>query len=95
MKKDEYWKIVFSDEFDTFAAPYLKFKKIEIEHDTACTEPNILKRRVKVYPDYSIPSAMLWYLGQTEFHYIDVQERDESKQEIISKTIPPVRSKFL
>jgi hypothetical protein len=31
----------------------------------------ITRRKVKVVPDIEIPSALLWYLGQEEFHYFD------------------------
>ncbi|KAG2392953.1 hypothetical protein C9374_009530 [Naegleria lovaniensis] len=94
LSKEEYWKLVFTDEFDNFTAPYLKFKKVEPE-TLPSDNPKIIKRRVKVYPDYEIPSALLWYLGQSEFHYEDQQEKDLENHTLKSVTIPPVHGDYL
>ena len=89
MSRDEYWKIVFTDEFDTFTAPYLKFKKIETETQPS-DDPNIIKRTANVYPDYDIPHTLLHLLGQAEFHYVDHQEKNLTAYTMNSNTLPPL-----
>jgi len=93
LSKDEYWSIVFTDEFDLFCAPFLKFKRSEPH--TLSQEGAIVKREVTVYPDYHIPSALLWYLNQSEFHYNDIQEKNMETGEVHTKTVPPVHADML
>ncbi|KAL9656193.1 hypothetical protein ABK040_007810 [Willaertia magna] len=94
LSKDEYWKIIFTDEYDQYIAPLLNFKRIEIDTSTSQTG-DIVKRIVRVFPNYEVPSAILWYLGQNEFHYIDNQEKDLAKEEIRTNTLPPVYADYV
>lgn len=41
-------------------------------------------------PDVELPSSVLWYLGQEQFHYHDIQEKDLKNFIVRFHTVPPV-----
>ena len=89
LSREEYWKIIFTDDFDKFTAPLLKFNKVETE-TLPSEDVNIVKRTAKVFPDYDIPHALLHLLGQEEFHYVDHQEKHLLNYTMNSNTMPPL-----
>lgn len=91
MPRDEYWQILYTREFDEFQAPFVSMKgAIEQHYEVDSQNSNIVRRRVKMLPQITLPSALLWYLGQEEFHYIDEQVKDHAAGVIKTHTIPPV-----